>query len=173
MFINITISSKDLNSLNLFLIFFFKLLKSKSLKIKIFKKVKPVLKKKKSFTVLKSPHVNKTAQEQFKYELFNYKLYIHSFQLTKILFIIKQINIKVASNINILLTFFFNKRMFSQNPIEHFNFDKYSFNLTNYLTFSTTNYLEILSFYGEKKFKVNTKNCSAQCLNSSVGRAKD
>nr|QYB23221.1 ribosomal protein S10 [Lithodesmioides sp. mgcode 4] len=152
MFININISSKDLTSLNLFLIFFLKLLNSKKLKVKLFKKVKTVLKKKKSFTVLKSPHVNKSAQEQFKYELFNYKLCVYSFQLLKVLYIIKHINNAIIPNVNILLKFFFNYKGLNKKLFKSLNSDNCFFILTNTLKIPISKYLEILSFYGEKKF---------------------
>ena len=78
MILNINISSKDLYSLNLFLKFIFKMLNAKSLTLNSFFDVKTVSNKKKVFTVLTSPHVNKTAQEQFKTEFFVSKIMITS-----------------------------------------------------------------------------------------------
>lgn len=167
MFININISSKDFNSLNLFLVFFIKILISKKLKIKNFEKVKPVTAKKKSFTVLKSPHVNKTAQEQFKYDIFSYNIRLQPFQLLKLVFILKNINANTHTNINISFKLFYNDKNFKQKRLKSFDTNNYSVNIKNYSNYWVKNYLEILSFYGEKKFK---KMC---CLNSSAGRAKD
>lgn len=154
MFININFSSKNLKSLNLCLTFFLKLVNSKRVKIKIFKKVKPIRKTDTEFTILKSPHVNKTAQEQFKSELFNYKLYIsYNFQFVKLLFIIKQLNTKIFVDVNLVLKFILNKKNFIQNKVKNLNYNRYSLNFIFNTSFLTKNYFEILSFYGEKRFK--------------------
>ena len=70
MFINITIRSKNKNSLKKFLNVFKNLSKNKRLQLN--KTLNFFQKKRynKVFTILKSPHVNKTAQEQFEFNLF-------------------------------------------------------------------------------------------------------
>ena len=70
MFINLSITSKNMNSLKLFLKFFNKSLKFKKFKIVLLQTHFISKKKRKKFTVLKSPHVNKKAGEKFEYFLY-------------------------------------------------------------------------------------------------------
>lgn len=51
----------------------------------------PGFNKKKFITVLKSPHVNKTAQEQFEYRIYNKYVIIHTFKPAFFLLLIKVI----------------------------------------------------------------------------------
>ena len=73
MFFTINLYSKNLNSINKFLNFFGNKTIKKKLKINFFtsRYQKPV--KKKILTILKSPHVNKKAQEQFEYRIYKKK----------------------------------------------------------------------------------------------------
>ncbi len=75
MFFYLKISCKDEKILKKFIKFF---LKIKSLPI--FVKPFPKSKKRKFVTVLKSPHVNKTAQEQFEYRFFSKHFLVFSFK---------------------------------------------------------------------------------------------
>jgi ribosomal protein S10 len=75
MFFYLKISCKDEKILKKFIKFFFKI---KSLPI--FVKPFPKSKKRKFVTVLKSPHVNKTAQEQFEYRFFSKHFLVFSFK---------------------------------------------------------------------------------------------
>ena len=79
MFINIRIFSKTQESIERFLNFFIIFHNKKKLTLcsKTLKKIK----KNKKFTLLKSPHVNKTAQEQFKFEIFSNEIFIKSHQI--------------------------------------------------------------------------------------------
>lgn len=45
---------------------------------------------KKFVTVLKSPHVNKTAQEQFEFRIFNRKLFVNPLKSAKFLHLLKK-----------------------------------------------------------------------------------
>ena len=69
MFINIYISSKNFSSIKNFINFLNVLSLSKPLKNKLFLKYLKIPSSKKVFTLLKSPHVNKTAQDQFEFWL--------------------------------------------------------------------------------------------------------
>ena len=46
---------------------------------------------KRVFTVLKSPHVNKTAQEQFEYNILSKKLEFYTFRLFKLIIILQKL----------------------------------------------------------------------------------
>jgi hypothetical protein len=59
----------------------------------------------KTFTILKSPHVNKTAQEQFELNFFSKDLKIQSFQLFKILLLLKKIQSLSFSDVQIKIRF--------------------------------------------------------------------
>ena len=85
MYINLKIYSKNKISLNKFLDFI------KKLKFPI-KTVKTVSKfsKKKFLTVLKSPHVNKSAQEQFEFRIYSKQLSIWSPQSNLLMLILKK-----------------------------------------------------------------------------------
>lgn len=78
MFINIHISSKSYKSIKLFSNFLTNKTFTEKLKLttpSLFF-YNPI--KKKTFTVLKSPHVNKTAQEHFEYRLYTRQFKIYS-----------------------------------------------------------------------------------------------
>lgn len=85
MFFNLKISCKDERIIKKFLRF---LIKIEFLPIHFKSFSKP--EKRKFVTVLKSPHVNKTAQEQFEYRIYTKQLFIRSFKpLTFFLFLKK------------------------------------------------------------------------------------
>ena len=75
MFIYLKASSKDQKTLEKFVQLFSKL-EASTFVIKCL----PKKKKRKFVTVLKSPHVNKTAQEQFEFRFYNKQFLINSFK---------------------------------------------------------------------------------------------
>jgi len=77
MFIILSIYSKNISSLTNFLKFFYKLSTNKKMKLQIFTSQHSKKKEKVFFSVLKSPHVNKSAQEQFEYNLFKKQIKIN------------------------------------------------------------------------------------------------
>ena len=85
MYFSLKISSKNKNSLESFLFFISKI------KIPIIIGNYPQHKKKKFLTVLRSPHVNKTAQEQFEFKVYSRKLVIQSSQHKMLLIFLKKI----------------------------------------------------------------------------------
>lgn len=155
MFIKIYLYSKNIKSLKNFLFVLNKIKNNNTLNIKLFlnnvKKPKKITK----FTVLKSPHVNKTAQEQFEFNFYFRKINLYSFQIFKFLVILKQINCMLFPDVKIKINFYFynyhlqskifkklninkfllNKNLHSNNTIKNKLFTKYYFNL--------------LDFYGE------------------------
>ena len=104
MFFTITLYSKNLNSLIKFKNFFIKNFIFEKLKF-YFSKIKynkPV--KKKLFTVLKSPHVNKKAQEQFEYRIYSQKFVCFTKQPFLLLLIFKKLTFNSFSDIFISIS---------------------------------------------------------------------
>ena len=97
---NVTITSRNKNSIYNFFLFFNKTtLCNLSAKIKYFQKNL----KKKRLTVLKSPHVNKKAQEQFEYRLFKKQFAIEVTKNFKYLVFLKKLNYNLFSDIHLRL----------------------------------------------------------------------
>ena len=81
MFINITIKSKNKNSLENFLNVFYEFGNNNKLKLNRAMFLSQRKKHNKIFTILKSPHVNKTAQEQFEFILFTKSIKVDTPQI--------------------------------------------------------------------------------------------
>lgn len=97
MVIKLDLKSKNVKSLKRFLSIFNKfcvIYDSESMKLISNKKIKKVL-----FSVLKSPHVNKSAQEQFEFKLYNTRLIIYSKNFLKTLLCLKFLSKKFFSDI--------------------------------------------------------------------------
>ena len=86
MFFYLKVSCKDKRILKKFTSFFRKV-KSLSIFIKPF----PKHEKRKFITILKSPHVNKTAQEQFEYRFFSKHFLVFSFKPSIFLLLLKKL----------------------------------------------------------------------------------
>jgi ribosomal protein S10 len=112
MFINIQIFSKNETSITSFLEFLSKISNKKSFKIILLLKCFPQKNKKNIFTILKSPHVNKTAQEQFEYNVFSVKIQIQTFQMLKFLVILKRMQIELFADIQIKIYYNFKSQNF-------------------------------------------------------------
>ena len=63
------------------------------------------VRKKRIFTVLKSPHVNKVAQEQFQYCLTSQKMKFCTFQFLKLVLLTKRFKTQIFPDINIKICF--------------------------------------------------------------------
>lgn len=151
MFINITIKSKNKNSILKFLNFFKIFSKSKKLRLSRTLIFFQNQQSKKIFTILKSPHVNKTAQEQFEFNLFSQKLKINSFQIIKVLIVLKKLQITFFSDIQLNIKFRINNKNKLLNNI--FNPNISSFSLNNKTNFEQIElYLLLLYYYGKYKF---------------------
>jgi ribosomal protein S10 len=83
------------------------------------------LQKQKVFVILKSPHVNKTAQEQIEYRLFSKQIIIISFQILKFLMLIKRIQTKIYSDIEIRIKFILNYTRTKKTKLTLLNPDNY------------------------------------------------
>lgn len=112
------------------------------------KKLKTVV-----ISVLKSPHVNKTAQEQFEYKIFKSKLLLKSKNFLRILLLLKKFSKIFFSDVNIKICFIIKSNEYTY--LKNYHFMKID-----------SSYLEIADINGEKLL-------NSQCFNSSVGRAKD
>ena len=96
MFLHIRASAKDKKVLKNFDQFISKLqLTSNSLQLL------PKRNLRKFITVLKSPHVNKTAQEQFEFRIYTKELIINSFKPFTLFLVLKKINNLSFSGLNL------------------------------------------------------------------------
>ena len=111
--------------------------------------------KKNFITVLKSPHVNKTAQEQFEYRIYSKCIIVHTFKPLFFLLLIKNLQGICFSNITLKVTLFTEGVKFTNkniNLLEYFNSNNIKLHrkLQNTpLTLKYTQYIEILDLYGE------------------------
>ena len=144
MFVIIDIYSKNKHSLQLFCeCFLAKNLAEKfrfnTIKVSAAKKIKI-----KKFTILKSPHVNKTAQEQFEHRVYKRQVRCFVPQFPLFMMFFKKLRFHFLSDINckikIISNIKANKRKFQ------FNTDTYKLNVK---TFNLLEYLKILSLSGE------------------------
>ena len=151
MFVIIEIYSKNYKSLKNFLLFFNNENLLKKLKISILKnKIKNPMKKK-VITVLKSPHVNKTAQEKFEYRIYKNKIKCFTPQILLLLTFLKKLRFSFLSDINFKLI------LNSNNKIEKKNL-KNQININNFcLVYKELNlikYLKLLVLSGEYILKL-------------------
>jgi len=97
---NVTITSRNKNSIYNFFLFYNKTtLYNLNTRIKYFQKNL----KKKRLTLLKSPHVNKKAQEQFEYRFFKKQFAIEVTKNFKYLVFLKKLNYNLFSDVHIRL----------------------------------------------------------------------
>lgn len=101
------ITSKNQKSLKKILVFFVKYLKTR---FHIIKKLTTVSNKKKVITLLKSPHINKTAQEHFEFRTFSKQLTVSSFYLERSLIFLKKTLTKLFPDVAIKLEFTANNK---------------------------------------------------------------
>jgi ribosomal protein S10 len=124
--------------------------------------------KRKVFTALKSPHVNKTAQEQLEYRLFSKRINIFSFQILKFLVLVKKIQMKLCPDIEIQIKFVLNNKIIKKTKLVSLNPDNYKINslffykkkdidsINRVQKFNKTqilSYLKLFDLYGELSFK--------------------
>lgn len=103
--VNLFIKTKNKNSLIKFLYFLKKNINEKFNTLNFYF---PKKNSKKVLTLLKSPHVNKTAQEQFEIRFFSIKVKILTSQVFKFLIFLKSIKNFLFSDIQIKTNFFSN-----------------------------------------------------------------
>lgn len=104
---NITLASQNKDSLDGF---YSLIRKSKNYNSKFIKKRFTVKKNYKRITLLKSPHVNKTAQEHFEKRTFTKQFQIHLSKNKKCLTLLKKLNYYVFPDLKITLTLLINQK---------------------------------------------------------------
>jgi ribosomal protein S10 len=148
--INITIFSKNQNSLNDFFFFCTDLYNTKYLKsIKHYFTKK---RRKKILTILKSPHVNKDAQEQFETKIFFKQFTIRSTQNFKYLIFLKKIKYYMFPDIKIKVKVIINKKNIESwklRIVDPDNFvKKKNSNCNSFENIKIKNLLKIFYIYG-------------------------
>ena len=104
---NVTILSRNKNSINDFFLFFNE---NTLYNLDVIKKFFQKKIKKKKLTILKSPHVNKKAQEQFESRLFKKQFTIQTTRNFQYLIFLKRLNYNLFPDINIKLKYIINFR---------------------------------------------------------------
>ena len=157
---SINIISKNKKSLNKFFDIFTRI--SETTQFGLTNKINSQKSKKKIITILKSPHVNKKAQEQFELSYFNYKFNIYSPQELKLILMVKKIQKKLFTDIKIKINVISSGKISEQkkqkllNPlnIKIENLTYYNFSVVNLKnpsksTSSAEKYIKSLDIYGE------------------------
>ena len=170
MFVSVTIFSITKSSLKKFFLILNKLCLNKKLKIKYVSDNYNKTNLKTSLTVLKSPHVNKTAQEHYKHVVFKKRIGLYTTSQLKLLVILKKLELKILPDLALKIELTAYKAPSSKKLKMIINPDKImQINCSKQggKYFLIDNYLRIFDIYGETTFKM------FNCLNSSAGRAKD
>ena len=164
----IVINSKNQQALKFFFLF---LTKKKNPAFSFIKTYTNKKQKTKKITVLKSPHVNKIAQDQFEYKIVSKQYNFNSYNSFKDLLILKKLKTKLFSDLKITVTFLLSKKESISTQTQLLNPSHYNlhyFLKTNQLSQKTLysnfisinnikpsirikNYLKILDGYGEIK----------------------
>ena len=125
----ITLHSKNKKALRLFLKFIHSSLEIQKLQMPIsYKKNKN---KKQKITVLKSPHVNKTAHEHFELKTYSLSIVLHSYKIQKYILFLKKIKNRLFPGIKIKNKgYFLQKNTVNSKPMDpnNFKFQVYQFN---------------------------------------------
>lgn len=147
MFVSIQIKSKNKNSLKHYLKLLVKLFSIKKLKLQSILRCFNQKSQRQIFTVLKSPHVNKTSQEQLEYNLKSKQLDLDSLQVFKFLTVLKKIEKVNGFDVSVVIKFMIqdqsSKFFFLQRVIP----ENYKLKFYNDLK-STRKYLKLLELHG-------------------------
>ena len=156
MFFYILISSKNFRSL----VFFLKMMQNikvkKILRLKFYSTNQAKRTRSKLFSLLKSPHVNKTAQNQFQLFVFRQQVIVYTPYVFKFLVFLKKIkNLSFGVNVKIKIQFNFLKltRKLKEilNPNNFYGL-KYRIKFKQILK-----YFKVLDLYGELNFDLAKK----------------
>lgn len=158
MFFQLHITAKDKQILRKFLNFFLELQKTSSTW-----NVVSNSNKKDVITVLKSPHVNKTAQEQFEYRMYSKKILINSFKPSFFLLTLKKVKGLSFSGLSLRLTSWsgkdnnLNKNLKLLNPKNIVLKTDYQFLNINKNKQKLTKYIQLFDCQGETLLKMKNK----------------
>jgi len=146
---NLAIFSKNPQSIDSFYFFFFNNIKPNFHLVKKYFQKKS---KKKILTILKSPHINKTAQEQFKCQVFSKQYFIYSTQYSKYLIFLKRLKTNLFPDIKIKIKFIINKSNTNRFRIKIFDLNNFSGNFYKNLLYQK-NKLKNLKNLSSGKYK--------------------
>ena len=149
---HVTILSKNKNSIKNFFLF---LIKNKLYKKNNFKKHFQKKTKRKKITILKSPHVNKKAQERFEKRLLKKQFTIQTIQNLKKLVLLKKLKFNLFPDIKIVLKQNINKINTKKVSLKIFNPDNLNFNKNSNITIYNINLINVSNF--KKKETVTKK----------------
>lgn len=141
--LNLLISSKNTKSLRFFLNVFYNNLSIVNPTF-VKKKFRKTLKKTK-ITILKSPHVNKTAQEQFEIRTVSLQLQIYTSNIFKLLIFLKKLQTSLFADVIIIIKLIQNKKKLNLNNKKEFDIDNY------YSNFSFSKFNKIQNCQTKKK----------------------
>lgn len=111
-------------------------------------KIVPAKQKKYQLSILKSPHVNKIAQEQFHLNKVKYKLKITKTHVIHLLLFLKLLKNAGLADVNIKCKFFLPSNKNLTASLKKLNTDPDK-NLSPLVGFNVVKYLELLDLYGE------------------------
>ena len=149
MTIHLYLKSKNFRSFKNFTKVFFNIcLKNKI----IITKYQPLITNHSFISLLKSPHVNKTAQEQFEFKNSHRKIILNTVHLLKLLVIIKYLNSKLVSDIKIKVLLLTTKKTKDNLFVLRNNVKRNSILFTSFRNEINT-YLTELDVIGENLFK--------------------
>ena len=150
---HLTIISKNKKSIKDLLAFF----NITTLHFKTIKKYFKKNKKRKFFTILKSPHVNKTAQEQFEYKIYSSKLIIYSPLSFKSLIFLKKIKNNLFPDTKIKLKLIINSRLSEKTQMQIFDPTNFKLNIFNIVCNKNKKLKETKQYHTQKFIKSQKK----------------
>lgn len=166
MFLDISIKSKNLRSINKFVTFLKLYLTRKDLNTIVIKSEFKKVGNRKVITVLKSPHVNKNAQEQFEVSVYRVQITVFSLKYFLLLIFIKYVQSTILfSDIHLKVKVRINNSRYHNQIIDNLNPN--NFYLENYdkiykqydnvyrkkICVNTMYYLMLFDIYGELNLK--------------------
>lgn len=133
MFVIIDIYSKNYKSLCNFLEFFFTETINNKLMLSLLKikSQRPI--KKKLFTVLKSPHVNKIAQEQFEYRIYKKRIKCFVPRISIFLMSLKKTRFSLFSDLGFKIKLISNAKIKNSFNVNNYSLGNKQLNLVDYL----------------------------------------
>ena len=133
MVIRLIIKSKNINSILNFIKLFIKFYKIYKLTDSFF--VSNKTSRRKMFSILRSPHVNKISQEQFEFKVYKREIIIQTKNYLKFLIMFKKLNKSIFSDLNITISLLKKKNDYYSPILNKF-----------YLNYIDSNYLYTRSF---------------------------
>lgn len=115
----LTLISKNKKSVENCFLFFFN--NASKWDLNVIKKYFRKKKKKNILTILKSPHVNKSAQEQFESKFFSIQFNIYSPKNLQVLFFLKKIKTHIFSDVKMKIKFILNKNLSEKKNVDILN----------------------------------------------------